>query len=451
MRKLLLTGLLAATFSSLFAQKLDEVQEKFSKGKYDEAKEKIDKILADPKNATTANAWYWKGKIYTELEKLDSTGSKNNAAGKEAFDAFKKYQQLDQKNIMMTLEQNLGLFQLYDLYYNRGIKFYNTKDYGSSFTQMKVANDLEDYIAKKGFSYNGFSFPLLDTQLINLTASAAYLAKKEEEAIPYWEKLADAKIKDKEFKEVYSTLVDYYMKKNNQQKADKYLSLGKELFPDGDYWISLEFGDPGRDAKQQIDKLKEELNNAKTDAEKKDIQAKINPLDEKYNAERFAKYEEMVQKYPDNYPLVMDYAIEVFNYTYANDKKPADYAARQEKTAALLTKAVGLNTNSALANYVMGQHVYNQIYDLEDAQRLVKGTTPADVAKRKDFTAKINQKYEELYPYSLKAYDLYSAMTTLKGTDKVNLRKSIDQLIDYHDRKKQADKVAMYQAKLKTL
>jgi hypothetical protein len=351
----------------------------------------------------------------------------------------------------MTLEQNLGLFQLYDLFYNRGIKFYNTKEYGASYNHMKVAYSLEDYIAKKGFAYNGFSFPVLDTQLINLTASAAYLAKREEEAIPYWEKLADAKIKDIEYKEVYSTLVAYYMKKNDQQKADKYLSLGKQLFPDGDYWISLEFGEPGKDIKQQIEKLKEGLNSEGNADKKKEIQSQINSLDDKYNAERFAKYEQLIQKYPDSYPLVMDYAIEVFNYTYANDKKPADYARRQEKTAVLLAKAVSLNTNSPLANYVMGQHLYNQIYDLEDAQRLVKGTTPADVAKRKDFTAKINQKYEELYPYSLKAYDLYSAMTTLKGTDKVNLRKSIDQLIDYHERKKQADKVAMYQAKLKTL
>ena len=451
MRKLLLTGLLAASFSGLFAQKLDEVQEKFSKGKYDEAKEKIDKILADPKNANTANAWYWKGKVYTEFEKLDSNVTGNNPAGKTAFEAFKKYQVLDQKNIMMTLEQNLGLFQLYDLHYNRGIKFYNAKDYNSSFEQIKFSINLQEYIAKKGFSYNTFSFPLMDTQLINLAASAAYLAKREDEAIPYWERLADAKINDKEYKEVYSTLAAYYINKNDQQKADKYLSLGKELFPDGDFWISLEFGDPGKSYKDQIDKLKQELNAATTDAAKKEIEAKIAPLDDKYNAERFARYEVMTKKYPTSYALAMDYAIELFNYAYANDKKPADYAARQERAGAWLVKSIALNPNSAIANYVMGQHVYNQIYDLEDDQRKIKGTTAADVAKRKEFTAKLNAKYEELYPYSLKAYELYSAITPLKGTDKVNLRKSIDQLIDYHDRKKQADKVTFYQTKLKGL
>src|SRR5690349_12176432 len=132
MRKLLVTVLLAVSFSGLFAQKLDDVQEKISKGKYDEAKEKIDKFLAEPKNQNVANAWYYKGKIYAELARQDSTGKLGFDAGKEAFDAFKKYQQMDAKNLMMTLDQNVGLFQLYDLYYNKGIKEYNNKDYDAS-------------------------------------------------------------------------------------------------------------------------------------------------------------------------------------------------------------------------------------------------------------------------------------------------------------------------------
>src|SRR6478672_11588121 len=133
MRKLLFTVLLAGSFTGLFAQKLDDVQEKISKGKYDEAKEKIDKFLADPKNQNNANAYYYKGKIYAELARQDSTGKLTYDAGREAFDAFKKYQQLDQKNIMMTLDQNVGLFQLYDLYYNSGIKNYNAKDYVKAY------------------------------------------------------------------------------------------------------------------------------------------------------------------------------------------------------------------------------------------------------------------------------------------------------------------------------
>ncbi|HWJ92886.1 MAG TPA: hypothetical protein VNR87_17345 [Flavisolibacter sp.] len=415
MQKLLLTLLLAISCTGLFAQKLDDVQEKISKGKYDEAKEKIDKFLADPKNQNNANAWYYKGKIYAELARQDSTGTLSYDAGKEAFDAFKKYQQLDPKNIMMTLDQNVGLFQLYDLNYNKGIKSYNQKDYATAYAKMKNAMELEEYIAKKGYAYNGFSFPALDTQLVNLTASSAYLAKKEDEAIPYFERLADAKIKEKEYREIYALLAQYYLAKNDQAKADKYIALGSQLYPDNDYWVSLEFGDPGKDT-----------------------------------LKRLARYEQMLQKYPDNYALAMDYGIELFNYTYTYDKKPADYAARQERTGKALAQALKINGNSALGNFVMTQHVYNQIYDLEDARRMIRGTTPADVAKKKDLSGKINQKYEEMLPYALKAFDLYSAETTMKAQDKVNLRKVTEALADYYDQKKMTDKAKFYRDKIKT-
>jgi tetratricopeptide (TPR) repeat protein len=415
MRKLLLSVLLAASSSMLFAQKLDDVQEKISKGKYDEAKEKIDKFLADPKNQSNANAWYYKGKIYTTLAAQDSTRSLTYDPAGEAFNAFKKYQELDPKNIMMTLDQNVGLFQLYDYYYNGGIKSYNKKDYEKAYAQMKNAVAVEEYIAKKGYAYNGFAFPALDTQLVNLTASSAYLAKKEDESIPYFQKLADAKIKEKEYREVYGLLAEYYMKKGDQAQADKYLGYGKELYPDNDYWISLEFGDPGKDT-----------------------------------VKRLAHYEEMITKYPDNYALSMDYAIESFNYTYSYDKKPADYTARQEKTQKALQQALKANPNSPLANFVMAQHVYNQIYDFEDAQRAVRGTTPADMAKRKDFTTKINQKYEELNTYAQKAYDLYAAETAPKTQDKVNMRKMAENLAEYYDRKKDSAKADMYRQKAKS-
>jgi hypothetical protein len=145
----------------------------------------------------------------------------------------------------------------------------------------------------------------------------------------------------------------------------------------------------------------------------------------------------------------MDYAIELFNYTYANEKKPADYADRQEKLASALSKALSAKS-TAIANFVMSQHIYNQIYDLEDIQRAIRGTTAADTKKKADVKARLDVKYEELQKYASAAYDLYSAQT-LKAQDKANLRKVIDELVDYYSRKNQQDKVALYKEKLKSL
>ncbi len=417
MRRLLFSVVMIACSTILFAQKeLNDIQENISKGKYTEAKEKIDKYLADPKNQKNANAWYYKGKIYTELARLDSTNQMGSAPANEAFEAYRKYQELDPKNIMMTLDQNVGFFQLYDLYYNRGIKGYNQKDYDKAYENLKGAMTVEDYVRSKGYSYNNFSFPQLDTQLIHLTASSAYLAKKEQESLPYFERLAEARIKDKDFKEIYALLAQHYQKAGDQQKAEKYLTLGKELFPDNAYWLGIEMGDVGDDKEK-----------------------------------RMARYQEMTQKYPDNFDLNMDYAIELFNYTYSNENKPADYKQRQERLTQALNKALQLNPNSATANYVMTQHLTNEIYDLDDQVRAVKGTAAADVAKRKQLNTQMDKLYDDMYTYSQKAYDLYSADPNLKSQDKINYRKVISQLKDYHTRKKQMDKVAMYDQKLKQL
>ncbi len=416
MRKLFFSFLFITIFSGLQAQKLKDVQKDISNNNFTEAKVKIDQMMTDPRNQSDASAWYYKGKIYSSLAQQDSTNSLDYDAPGIAFEAFKKYQEMDAKNTLMILEQNVGLFQLYDLYYNRGVKNYNDKDYAAAFEKMKKALEVEDYIRSKDFSFGNFSFPALDTQLVNLTASSAYLAKKESEAIPYFEKIADARVGGKEYKEVYALLVDYYVRNNNNEKADKYLNIGRDLYPDNDYWVSVEFGSPGDD-----------------------IEA------------RFKRYEAMLKKYPENYTLAMDYAIELFNYTYSYDSKPADYDARVAKTGEALERALKANSTST-ANFVMSQHVYNQIYDIEDALRAIRGTTAADKAKRKPLVDKLDQKYEELFRYTQKAYDLMTPeYAEMKPQDKANYRKVINILIDYHTRKKQTDKVTLYQERLKAL
>ncbi|HVE61670.1 MAG TPA: hypothetical protein VNA26_07620 [Chitinophagaceae bacterium] len=176
MRKLILSALFLAASTALFAQKLDDVEESVKKGKYAEAKEKIDKVLADTKNQKSANAWYYKGLVYTELSKDSSRTDMDYRL--EAFNAFKKYQELDPKNIMLTLQQNASFFQLYEGYYNHGIKAFNQKKYDVAFNDFKNALLIKDYVYDKKYEINNFRFPALDSQLVNLAGSAAFLNKQ---------------------------------------------------------------------------------------------------------------------------------------------------------------------------------------------------------------------------------------------------------------------------------
>jgi hypothetical protein len=407
MRNLLL-GILSSIAFISSAQNLQTVQSFIASNDYLSAKKQIDSVFLDKKNIMDAPAWYYKGRVYTELVRQNDKS--NYAALQEAFKAYRRYQELDPKNKLMQLNDNVDLFQLFDLSYNTGADYYNDRNYILAYSFFEIALDVEEYIAKKGFSFQGKSFPSLDTSLINLTGSAAYLSNREEQAVSYFERLADAKISGDDYKAVYALLYQHYTKKNDQVKAAKYLNTGKELIPDNEYWIKMELGNTVSD--------KERLN----------------------------RYEQLIQKYPNNFALVMDYAVELFNYVYA-DKQPLDFENKQNRLQALLAKALNTDPNSSIANFVMSQHVYNQIYYMENVLRAMKEDSPAEQTKKNNFSAKLDQKYEELLTYSLKAYELYSM--DLKPETKDNCRKVLNQLIAYYQKKKLGERVNYYQEKLR--
>ncbi len=344
--------LLGGCFFSAFAQEeLKEIQEKINKGKFVEAKDKLDKFMADPKNQKNANAWYYKGVIYNELAK--DTTKPGLDYRTEAFSSLKRYQELDSKNIMMTLEQNGRLFQLYEGFYNEGVRNYNAKAYDKAYQNLRNASAVKDYVYKKGYSYNNFAFPALDTQLLLLTGSAGILTQKEDEAIPYYQMLADAKLRANDYKDIYSYLVEYFSKKKDMANRDKYLQIGTQLYPDDNYWLQVQLNDAVGD-KQKL----------------------------------FAKYEELMQKNPNNYYLTYNYAVELYNTAYATDKKPADYLQVQAKMNTILNQAIQINSTPE-ANLLMARAKYNEIYDLEDKVTAIKGTKPEDIKKRQALNASV--------------------------------------------------------------
>lgn len=414
MRKLFFTAVLFATGTALFAQNLDDVQDRISKQKYGEAKEKIDKVLADAKNQKSANAWYYKGVVYNELAK-DSTQD-NSAYRMEAYEALRKAQELDPKNIMGELEQNWRLFDIYNHYLNTAIKKHNAKDYTAALSSYKTAFDVQQYINKKGFAYNNQTLPALDTAMTLYAGSAAFLAKDTATGIQYFSKLADAKVSGKEYLEVYQLLVDYYNKKGDKANTEKYVALGKQMYPQNEYWVYYELQDPSL----RTDKTK-----------------------------MLAKYEDIMAKNPQNTGLALDYAIELFNYTYGGTK-PADYKATQAKLDEAIRKAIDVN-KTAEANYLMVQSISNQIYDLQEAQRAIKGTKPEDVKRKNALTADINKKYDEMVKYGETAAQQFSERGELKAVEKVNYKNVLNQLVNYYKFKKQTDKAKTYEDRAKAL
>lgn len=413
MRKLIFSALLVTGFVTGYAQKLDEVKEKINKGKYDEAWDKLEKVLADPKNQQNANAWYYKGIIFNNMA-ADSTKTDKNYR-QEALDAFKRYHDLDPKNVMGTLEQNARVFQIYEGYYNDAIKAYNANNFESSFNNFRNALATEEFIRGKNLVYPGISFPALDTGLILNIAAAATKAKLEDSAMAYYSRLADAKVKGENYIEIYQVLIDYYDRKKDDANKAKYIAIGRELYPDSDYWYDAE------------------LSGIREDKPK-----------------LFTKYQELTKANPDNYFLTYNYAVEMFNYLYAGDKKPDDAATYEAQVEDVINSSIKAK-NTPDANLLMVRYLSEKIYKLEDQGRTIKGTTPDAVKKRQANTAEVQKVWDKLVPYAEAAFNGYAEKQELKGYEKGNLKFISNVLIDYYNMKKQMDKVKMYEEKTKAL
>ena len=435
MRKLLLAALLSASTLGVFAQKIEDVKADVSKQKYTDAKSKIDQLAADPKNAGNSEVWFEKAVVYNNLAKANPTDATLQAA---ALDAMKRYFQLesgvkDEKKrfLLSTLEGHKTAFDLYSSQFNAGVQAYNAKNYEQSYKNFSNALDAFDMLSNNNLTNIKF-----DTTAVLYAGITAQNSKNLAGAAKYYGMIADKRIADTNYVDLYEFLVQYYMNNKDEANMNKYLALGRELYPNNKNWISYEIAATGNDKDK-----------------------------------RMAKYQEILQKDPKNYEVALDYAAELFSQTYGGDpKKPGDvtYEAQKDALTKAIQRAIDINP-TATANYIMTQHISNQIYDLQqqlnDARKTTaatkasagktsaKGATakPAGVGKSQEYEKAIAAKFEDVFAYSTKAYDQYSKETNLKPEDKQNYKKVLNNLVDYYQYKKQPAKAAEYQAKLKTL
>src|SRR5258705_13072397 len=123
MKKYCFFMLLLFTATVSFGQKLEDIIKLENANKHKEAKAGIDKFLSDPKNASEAPAYFYKGKIYNAVSKDSSlTPDESMKLKTEAFESFKKYQQMDAKEINFLVENHGSYFDLYNGYFDIAAK-----------------------------------------------------------------------------------------------------------------------------------------------------------------------------------------------------------------------------------------------------------------------------------------------------------------------------------------
>ena len=417
MQNFLLTLLVSTFCNILSAQTVDEIKDFINRGQWDKAKTSVDAFLTKEKNATKWEGWWYKGVIYNEIAKSEQFKNLVADGRMEAFNAFRKYYEIDTKAVQGSLEQHVRLFDIWDNYFKIAITLYNDdKNYEETFLNFKKTLLVEEYISSKGFEYINFKFPLFDTSLIRNIALSAHMAKKDDSAAKYYSKIADKKIGGGDYLDTYQFLVEYYNKKKEITNRQKYILLGRELYPDDDFWYLTELGD----------------------------------VDEKDKKALFAKYAELIKIYTSKPTLFYNYAVELYNYTYDNNKKPADYKDLQNKIEEVLKQVLQINKNYIEASMLISMHLYNMTFDIQDEIKLIKGNTEAEQKKRAEIKTRMVAKVDEMIPYALNVFNVLNARTSLKPTESGNLRKITDFLVSAYEIKGDKVKADEYKKKLES-
>jgi hypothetical protein len=404
------------------AQDLKSVEKFMILQNYKEAKTQIDKVMADPKFNTKPESWIMKSVIYSGYANNDKTISKADSATfrTESFNALRKYSELDPTNALAIDPKYSDVSrQLYVAYFNNGINKFNDKDWQAAFDNLKNATILSDYLIK------GKVLPgPIDTNAIMYTGASAQNLKKDEDAVTYFTRLADAKVAGKDNEFLYQFLTNYYLQKRDEANFKKYEQLGKQLYPSSKYFSAIG-SDYARSSSDFNDVIK--FHEAKIAAE------------------------------PNNYDLNYDLGAEIYDHLYPRDsaKIPKeDVSAWEQKMLTAFEKASQINAAKGMPIVVIGNHFIKKAERINDSINNVtaeiknasRGAKPDKTGKLppapKELTSKRAEMYQRYYNmldqvvvYFEKAGNAFAQQPTLEPIEKQFYKNAASNLIDIYSMK----------------
>lgn len=257
MKKLMFSLLLASSAYLAMAQDYSKVQTMYTQKKYEDAKTELDKIASSDKAKDKPETYLWQAAINSELYSDSTKAAQHPDAGEQAYTALMTYQQKDPT--LKTLKENGTLNSIAYLYttsFNQGKKYFSQSNWPLAYSNFKRASEMSEFINKNGFNTNKSS---IDTFTVLYTGYAAQNSNKPEDAVVYYEKLADLKVAGSDMQPMYQYMLDDYSKMKATDKFTKYLAVAKELYPDKSaLWSQMEMGNmtSGSSLDQIVDKYK---------------------------------------------------------------------------------------------------------------------------------------------------------------------------------------------------
>lgn len=210
------------------AQDFKKVETNVLLKKFEDAKAELDKAMANPKNQDKAEGYYWKSRIYAAFYQNEASRAKYPNAVEEAHAAFQKFAELEPTLAKAKEKGPDGYFDMYSTSFNLGINSFKDKKYNEASKEFEKAVIYSDYIFKNKWASSQQPF---DTTSILYCAYSYQNAQKADDAARYYARLAENKVTGEGFADIYKYMVDYYTKQKNKDSFEKYMALGKEVYP----------------------------------------------------------------------------------------------------------------------------------------------------------------------------------------------------------------------------
>lgn len=436
MKKLLLLSIFAMTLQLATAQDYKKVQNAFLLGRIEDARTELDKLLNDPKTQAQAQAkpetYVWKAKIYASLFKDQQLSAKYTNAETEATAALKKYEELDPSFAVIKEKDGVGAyFDMYTTLVAQGSKRFDQKEWANAGQSFVNALSFIDKIIVNKWTSNTIA---MDTTSLLYAAICFQNAKDLEKASVYYKRIADNKVADTNYTDVYRFLVDYYTRgKKDEKQFYNYLGLAREVFPAlNDEWESYEM----------------------------DF---IDTYDLKAKTELYAKEEAAGTLTENKY---IQYGSAFANAKMKDDLDSATAAMYNNKALEAFKKAFGKNDKNAIAAFNAGVIFYNNFGELDDkvrdnirsVQRInaekpiekdpkkkaaadakAKAETEPYLKANAALEAPIVQQVDQAIEWLEKAYTLLKDKATRTNNERSVINKSVDWLANLYSYKR--DKV----------
>jgi hypothetical protein len=231
----------------------------------------------------------------------------------------------------------------------------------------------------------------------------------------YYQKIVDADIVGKDYKDVYQLLIQNKLENGQEESGLALLAKAQRLFPGDDVWFEIDI----------------------KHAERKGGKSGL-----------MKKYEELIRNNPSNFVLHYNFSVELFNSLYGKDASNAGDTVMTLKLSQTLQQAMKLEEKGEVTSLVlMCNHLYNYASDIWNASQSIKSTKPEDTKKKAQLKAKALRIMDECIVNGEKAIAFYESIPNKAPIQNANYKIILGYMTDLYSTKKDPVKAAIYEKK----